>query len=211
MFGLRKTIGSILMVVVFLALASLAAFFYNTDQKQKEEVANNDLIKKGKIVLGTLVGVSETAADVNLQKNIGVGKTIADYAGRVDWKGLIQGTGAVITDSSTQETNLDDLNSDFGANQEAGQKENLAASASENANSTGFWSRFSALIKKEWSDSQNDSTLQETDQTELIADNALGQSSFDYQKTEIGVEIIFRGKSGQEYKLPLPFKFLTKF
>lgn len=34
---------------------------------------------------------------------------------------------------------------------------------------------------------------------------------FNYQKTESGAEVIFRAESGREYKLPLPFKFLTKF
>ncbi len=46
MVGLGKTIASILWIVSFLALISLASFLYNTDQKKQEELANSELAKK---------------------------------------------------------------------------------------------------------------------------------------------------------------------
>lgn len=214
MFGLRKTIGSIILVVVFLALASLATFFYNADQKQKEELTNNNLIKTSGKALGTIVGVSETVSDVNLQKNISFGRMIADYASRVDWKGLISGTGAAIGVTNTQSNQEVDANQeknfetdalDTGINELTTFVEEKTATEK-----TDFWSKLSALAKKEWADSQADSQKVEIGEaSESIT--PIESNYLNYQKTETGAEIIFQSKSGTAYKLPLPFKFLSKF
>ena len=43
MFGLRKMLGSVFLAVFFLALAYIAMVFYNSDQKQKETIINNEI------------------------------------------------------------------------------------------------------------------------------------------------------------------------
>jgi hypothetical protein len=237
MFGLRKTIGSILMVVIFLALASLATFFYNTDQKQKEAITNNALIQKGGAVLGTLVGASEVVADANLQKNVGFGKTMADYIAKINWQKLFQGEKPDYSnDSSTEEVPIEDNaivldNTGENADMSLGDRPDLASgeassqeagAETENDNKQdSFWARFVALVKKEWADSQNpeanlneDTKVEETgtEDEQTATETAVNEQSFlSYQKTEAGAEIIFKSKSGQDYKLPLPFKFLSKF
>lgn len=216
MFGLRKTIGSVILAVVFLALASLATFFYNADQKQKEDLTNNNLIKASGEALGTIVGVSETVSDVNLQKNIGFGKTIADYASRVDWKGLISGTGAAIGITNTKISPETEINQEVTTNQENNFETDaldtginkLTAIIEENTTTekTGFWSKLSSLAKKEWADSQKPET---GEMSEIVVPSE--GNYLNYQKTETGAEIIFQSKSGTAYKLPLPFKFLSNF
>jgi len=198
MFGLRKTLGSIVMVVLFLALASLATFFYNTDQEKQKEIANSDLAQKGQIALGTLMGASESAVDVNLQKNIGPGKTIIDYIRKIDWKTL------------AQEKKTGDENSDLDFNPEADSEVKTDSETDSSDSTPGFWSKFAGLVKKEWSDNQKEeNTPTEIEETPPTDQNE--QKLFNYQKTETGAEIIFKAKSGQDYKLPLPFKFLSNF
>jgi len=197
MFGLRKTLGSIVIVVLFLALASLAAFFYNTDQEKQKEIANSDLAQKGQIALGALVGASESAVDVNLQKNIGPGKTIIDYISKIDWKTLMQGT----------KTEEGWSNSGSDTNSEASPE---AESEVNPDNTSGFWSKFAGLVEKEWFENQKEENIQPEAGETTPADQSESKL-FDYQKTETGAEIVFKAESGREYKLPLPFKFLTRF
>jgi len=194
MFGLRKTLGSIIMVVLFLALASLAAFFYNLDQDKQEEIANSDLAQKGQVALGTLMGVSESAVDVNLQKNIGPGKTIIDYIRKINWKTLMQ----------EKKTGDESSNSDSNLNSE------MDSEANSDNSTPGFWSKFAGLVQKEWSDNQTEENTQtETEEAPPVDQNE--QKLFNYQKTETGAEIIFKAKNGADYKLPVPFKFLSNF
>jgi len=195
------------MVVLFLALASIAAFFYNTDQKKQEEIANSDLAQRSQIALGALVGASESIVDVNLQKNVGPGKTIMDYIRKIDWKSLAQGTTA-------KEKDVDSLDGGSSYSEETGSNSEFSSEddpeADSNNNVPGFWSKFAGLVKKEWSDNQKEENAQPETEEEPTA-NQSEHNFFDYQKTENGAEIIFKAKSGQDHKLPLPFQFLTRF
>jgi hypothetical protein len=69
-----------------------------------------------------------------------------------------------------------------------------------NDNGTGanFWSNFKARLAQEWPDSQT------------TAETTAGAWPLKWQKTATGAEIIFTSKSGQEHKLSLPFKFLSR-
>lgn len=182
MFGLRKTIGTILLVVAFLVLASLATLIYNSDQEKKEETNNGEWMERGKDLWQSLFNASGNLADVNLQKNIGPAKIVAE-------------------------------------------------NVSQNSEVAGFWSKFKTLIKEEWENTERDrEQLKDMAQTEItsqeitpeaeaptkvlpveasVNEDKTDQTNFvDYQKTDKGAEIIFTSKSGGEYKLPLPFKFL---
>lgn len=161
MFGLRKMIGTILLLVVFVILTLLATFLYNSDQKQKEEVAS-----------------------------IGSGAAILNYFGLANWG-----------DRGAETTTAENINPEVTP---------AIDSEANSASSTSFWSRFSGLVKKEWADSQKEisSSGEILGETSLIPSE---QKFFEYQKTGEGAEITFRVKSGAEYKLPLPFKFLNKF
>lgn len=188
MFGIRKTLGSLLLVVAFLALASLATFFYNTDQERKDEITKSELVQKSEETLGALLGASGSMTEVNVQKNIGLGKTMADFIGGIDWRGLLTGT-------STETVSVETLSSDENE-----------SDALKNADATSSsWSKFSKQIKDEWQRGRgNDNQLLETEVNEF------GKGIFVYQKNDSGAEIIINSKSGVEYKLPLPFRFLSR-
>lgn len=203
MFGLRKTLFSLAMVVIFLVLASFATVFYNADQEQKNELVNNNLVQKGGEAFGTIVGVSEKMTEVNVQKNIGLGKTMADFIRRIDWQWLLTGTSTkevetINNDIENNDVSSDMINTDEQSFDEFGQDE-VSVSAEDN----GFWAKLKTSAKEEWENSR------ETDVVPLeIQNNDFGQDLFSYQKTNIGAEIIITPKSGDEYKVPLPFSFL---
>ncbi len=193
MFGLRKTLGSILLLVIFLALAALATFFYNADQAQKEEITKNELFQKGQETVETLLGASlatsETMADANLQKNIGIGKTMADMIGKVDWRALLMGPSSDSADKTLAETTTVNAES---------------SGASTDSVDGGFWSNLGGKLKTEWVANQEPS--------DGLADSPKSEPNFiNYQKTDKGAEIIITPKNGGEYKIGLPFKFLNRF
>ena len=70
----------------------------------------------------------------------------------------------------------------------------------------GFWSGLGDRVKDEWTKGTpaSESSLSDIDQ------NVGSMMKFDWQKTEDGAEIIFRTGSGEEHRLPLPFKFLSR-
>jgi len=203
MFGLRKTLGSLLLVVAFLVLAAFATFFYNADQEQKNELVDNKLVKNSGETLGAIVGVTEKMTEVNVQKNIGMGKTMADFIGRVDWQGLLTGTSTKKIDSEeNDEVNIetsDEIDKEMSTGTVNVENDVI------NPGVTGFWAKTAAKVKEEWRRGQ----IVESVPAETI-DSTLGQGIFSYQKTNLGAEIIISSKSGTEYKLPLPFKFLSR-
>ncbi|MEI6529610.1 MAG: hypothetical protein WCN88_04445 [Candidatus Falkowbacteria bacterium] len=211
MFGLRKTWGTIVMVVSFLVLALFASVFYNADQEQKNELVNNSLVQKGGETLGVLLGASEKMSEVNVQKNIGLGKTMADFIARVDWQWLLMGTStkevdtsvANVNEASDAELNNSEINNNGASSVETNFNEFVPSETNATTEDTGFWSKLKNSVKEEWKNSQ------ETEAVPLeIQTNDFGQNLFSYQKTNIGAEIIIMSKSGDEYKVPLPFSFL---
>lgn len=101
MFGISKTLGSIVLVVVFLALAGLATFFYNIDKTGQTDVVSNSLAQKGKAVVDVVLNVSGDMADSNLESNTGFGNkmvtTARNFIKDTDWRGLINGTKTAAT------------------------------------------------------------------------------------------------------------------
>ena len=100
----------------------------------------------------------------------------------------------------------------FFAGQETSSVENLP---SNNTTSKKF---IDAVAKIKWQNLfARKATSTNEGENENNIENVNDSSSstikkyFNYKKTESGAEIIFTAESGREYKLPLPFKFLTKF
>lgn len=130
MFGVSKVFSSVILVVIFLALASLAAFLYNSDQAGQAEVINSSLAQKGTDIFNVVLDVSGGVADSNLEKNTGFGDKIVDVAStfikETDWEGLISGKKK-ISDSSSD---LPAIKADDGT--------------------PGFFSKLITAIKDEW-------------------------------------------------------------
>lgn len=240
MLGLRKILGTIILVVAFLVLAGLASVFYNSDQAQKDKVVNSSIFQQGSALFQTLLGTSESIANVNLQKNMGLGKTVADTAGKVDWVSLLQGNASSTTDAkiltATNEDNSDvtgavsyqgnytdtsDIQDVINGN---GASEATAIPSDNNntkASSTSFWENFVSSLKEEWAANQQPDTAPaktisktatkiNNQNTKNIKSTSTEINLLDYNKTANGAEIIYKAKTGEEYKLPLPFKFLGR-
>jgi hypothetical protein len=90
-------------------------------------------------------------------------------------------------------------------------------SGSDVAAQDGFWARIVGQIKEEWE------TGGEIEQNNFVSPNSdvimpegniLEESRFadyfNWEKNEDGLAIIFKTKKGEEYKIPLPFKFFGK-
>ncbi|MFA5023654.1 MAG: hypothetical protein WC523_01685 [Patescibacteria group bacterium] len=220
---LRRSLSTFLMVVAFIALTALASINYNTSQEQKTKIEENAWYQKGKEVLGTVYSAVIILTDFNLTKNLGYGQKIKNKLSAVNFKNL--SLGSFKTTDTASESNSDqnsdpdretlaDVNlsrevSDVSTNPAveitktpAGMSDETPTEAtnaeisSETKNS--FWSGLSNQLKKEWQGSSSDEV--NTDFNDFLS----------YQKTATGAEMIFRLKNGQEYKLPLPFKFLSK-
>ena len=79
---------------------------------------------------------------------------------------------------------------------------------------SGFWSKLTSSLQDAWNKSGETaagsavSTGNENPATQAAAGADSGFIAWD--KTATGAEIVFRPKSGEEYILPLPFKFLSR-
>ncbi|MFZ4632453.1 MAG: hypothetical protein ACOYL8_04645 [Patescibacteria group bacterium] len=196
MFGLRKTLSAVLLAVFFIVLASLATSFYNSDKAQQEQVANSELVQKSQSMLGSAVGMVGNLNDKSIENNNGFGKKIADLVSGVNWAGILQGLST--------NTKVSEL-ADVGVS---------AIEASGPVESGSIFSGVVAAFKDELA-STREPILGPSGPIALeaiplaIANETVSPDFFNYQKTDTGAEIIFRLKTGWEYKMPLPFKFLS--
>ncbi len=70
----------------------------------------------------------------------------------------------------------------------------------QSAPSGDWWSGLWNKIKEEWNKSDTDTSLTATAE----------DSPLRWEKTETGAEIVWQAKNGEEYKLSLPFQFLSR-
>ena len=150
MFGLRKMLGSVFLAVFFLARAYIAMVFYNSDQKQKETIINNDFIQKGKAAIVGVANVTENVATAEPARNPVVEKKMTDAIKNIDWKGLLQKLGS--TSSKTVDDSAEPLNPNFTP---------VSSEGETSKNNSGFWSKLVNLVKDEWASFNNSSTSPE--------------------------------------------------
>lgn len=163
MFGLRKALNSIVLAVAFIILASLASYFYSSDQTKQVELKNNSLFQKGKEILSVVLGASGEVANANAEKNLGFGNKMVEmvnsFVKNTDWQGMANRTKTVKEgfseniDNFAVEENNDDDNTVFDL-------KNIAAEATELTDSvapvlgadkatSGFFSKVTAKLKEE--------------------------------------------------------------
>ena len=166
MLGLRNILKSIVLVVIFVALAALATYFYNSDEARQVEIKNNPLLLKGKEVLSAVFNVSSEIVDVNAEKNLGFGHKMVEKANDVlentDWQGLINGTKPIkesfskkMTDYSEEENiEIDETIDDLRrmVNEEREEADSARLEKSENRKKSGFFSKIITKFKEEWTE-----------------------------------------------------------
>lgn len=132
MFGIRKAISSIILTVIFLALASLAAFFYSSDKTTQSEMTSGLLIQKGKEVLGIVLGYSEKVNDSATEKNTTSGSNADSNANMITGDPVINESIGEIKDIALEITS------------------SASPIINPNNESTGFFLKVIKGIKDEW-------------------------------------------------------------
>lgn len=151
MFGISKTLGLIVLAVVFLTLAGLATFFYNSDQAKQADINNSPLLQKGKAVLSVVLNTSGSVADSNVDRNTGFGNKMVDTARNfietTDWRGII--SGKKIVKESINDTSP------------------AAPVLNPNNEAPGFFSKLITSLKEEWTKMRDDASYSDN-KTETI-------------------------------------------
>ncbi len=105
MFGISKTLGTILLVVTLLALSTFAAFYYNIDQKKQSELASNKIVEYGQMALNMVFGASASIDTTNLEKKIAPKSKVIEYLNKIDWEKLVTGSSSKSNYSESIENN----------------------------------------------------------------------------------------------------------
>jgi hypothetical protein len=104
---------------------------------------------------------------------------------------------------------LTNLGTGQAANKNSSETDNPAPTVNSETDSS-FWSQLSASFKDAWNKSGETATNNPSLTTDEPLESPNNESSLNWVKNASGAEIVFKAKSGKEYKLPLPFKFLSK-
>ena len=179
MFGISKTLGSIVLAVVFLALAGLATFFYNLDNTGQADIVSNSLAEKGKAAVDVVLDVSGNMADSNLESNTGFGNkmvtTARKFIENTDWKGLMTGTkttsesfsGSMVDNTSVNNTMVSSPIADVKdmASEITGA---AAPIINPNSEAPGFFSRLITGIKNEWNKIREEASYSDNKTEEIF-------------------------------------------
>jgi|GEM_PF-1816822 hypothetical protein len=198
MLGLRKTLGPIILVAAFFALASLASYFYSSDQARQADINNSSLLQKGKTVLNVVLNTSGKMADSNVDKNTGFGNKMVDAAKNfienTDWRGMIGGTKTIkesLPDNIINYSATEDAAAGNTVNNVKDIAKDIASSAApvidSNNETSGFFSKLITGLKEEFQKMRDDAS---------------------YSNPE--AETIFDTKNGEEDKTSAATKSLTK-
>lgn len=199
MFNLRGSLSSCLTVVAFLVLAVLATRFYG-DTNGQTNLDKSANYQKGQAVVNTIWSYAKVIASVNLIKNVGVGNATLEENIK---NGIKNSDLAVLGSLNNNPNNLKNSNKVSGLN---------SYDIENNRPLTD-------LTGSVGNNNKTDSGRVSSSNTEGLGGDLNGLENFDfkssvnsilnYRKTAEGAEIIIKSKSGSEFKLALPFKFLA--
>jgi len=198
MFGLRKVLSPIILAAAFFALASLASYFYSSDQAKQTDINNSSLLQKGKAVLNVVLNTSGSMADSNVERNTGFGNKMVDTARNfietTDWRGVISGTKTIkesIPDNIINYSATNDTTTNNTINNVKDIATEITSSAAPvldpNNEAPGFFSKLINSLKEEF---------------QKMRDNA------SYSNPE--AETIFNVKNGEEDKTSAVIKSLSE-
>lgn len=186
MFRIGKTISWIFLVVFFIALASIATTFYESDKEEKAEIKNNQLFKKGGEVIET------------------ISNFIGSWATQRTESELIDRAGQLMENVQEIASNTDKF-----LPEEAKDGQDNPPVALDDV-SDSVTSAFSDLVG-EGGDLLNEGKNVLADGESSDWKDKLSETKFwEYRKNDKGAEIVLSSKNGQEYIIPLPFKFLSE-
>lgn len=163
MFGLRKTLSTIILAVAFVVLASLASYLYNSDQAKQIKTDNSSLVEKGKDIANVVLDTSGEMADSNVDKNTGFNnfsnklvEMARNFILTTDWQGIISGQKTVkdgLTEGATSSATSSAI-AGSAINNVKDIATEITSSAAPvldlNNEAPGFFSKLITGLKEEW-------------------------------------------------------------
>lgn len=186
MSNLRRSSSSYLTVAAFIIIAVLAVRYYS-DAKLEKNTGDSSLYQKGANAVNGVWSYAKVLVNVNLIKNLGIGNANLGQNIKKEFESI--STVNKVDNSATNTKVVSNTIANGGA---------VNSYDVENNRPLIDLTKPSAQVD------DNSGDLKNVDLKKDIG------SMFSYQKTSEGAEIIITSKSGAEYKLPLPFKFLAK-
>lgn len=200
---LRRSSSSCLTIAAFIIIAVLAVRYYS-DAKLEKNAGESFLYQKGVNAMNEVWSYAKVLANVNLIKNLGIGnanlgQNIKKEFENISLSNKVDNSQTETSASSNQEINREAVNSYDVENNRP----------------------LIDLTQKTDQDEINIDNSSDTEDNKIGSSTDIGDlknvdlkkdlfSMFNYQKTSEGAVITITSKSGVEYKLPLPFKFLGK-
>jgi len=202
MFGLRKTISTLLLVVSFFVLIMFATSIYKSENAKEENIVSDELAKKGGAAIVSAIEVSGNFMSKDIEaSNNNFGQKVVDLVKIVDWKTLVQ---RLSTSSSALKNNAVKEIPEIGQGQTVELPENEASST--------FLKKLSSLVKNELENSENANLNSLSEITTDDIQNKLRVEEvnkfIELRKNTEGAELILKVGDNNELKIPLPFKFL---
>ena len=180
MFKLRQTVSSLVIVVAFLALATLATVSYSPNEEDRLKFRSSALYQKSWLAIQAIFFTSEKLADTELAEKTGFGQKVRDFIlGKLDETD--QGGSEYAAESQSEEASS--AAPDFAT---------VSDQARQAIDSLGATEELNWLEESNWSD-----------KVSLRNFIYLGN-------TEVGSEIILWPQSDNEYRLRLPFHLSDK-
>ncbi|MFA5754188.1 MAG: hypothetical protein WC905_02385 [Patescibacteria group bacterium] len=188
MAKLRQSIKSFLLVVVFLVLTAIVAVIYGGNDGQRGKMESNILYQKTRLAIDTVWSAAQGLAGLNLNRNLGFGDNLADQIKQEVEK------ADVAEDGRAWSGLFDAIKREW---QSGSQSEEIGSLDFNNLSGAGGLDSSDNLDSQE-----NADLLGLSDSVELPRLSDL----ITLEETDAGRQLVFRSKSGKEYRVNLPFK-----
>jgi hypothetical protein len=184
MFRIGKTLSWIFLVIFFVVLIGIATTFYEADQSERDKLTNNELVNKGRSLVEWTTKASGMLASNKFEQNTGPSNKLLEF---------FRGLGNLVL------TTKEDLPSSDNTDQATS---SIDIDKVVNIESVNTLMDEGASLLTEGADIFNKEKF--TDLGAQLSDAPFWR----YEKTDEGAQIILRNKAGEDYVIPLPFKFL---
>ncbi len=192
----RNSLASLLLIVMFLVLISVATILYSGDNQKKADLEQNFIWRQTRLAadwgLAFLTGISQGGLDQDVKRLLAESDQPLGQAEDIQESKNSEGTG------NSEEADNSETSSTSSAvivNNEAG--------TSNQDNSSSSWSLVMSDLKNEW-----DKAKDNPDKIDLSKNS--WRNFIGWERRATGADLILRSKNKDVYRLSLPFKFLGK-
>ncbi|MFA5886182.1 MAG: hypothetical protein WC863_00160 [Patescibacteria group bacterium] len=198
----RNSLASLLLIVMFLALISIATILYGSDNQKKADLEQNFIWRQTRLAadwgLAFLTGISRGGLDQDVKRLLAENN---QSLGQAESTGGTENTDGTENSESTE-------NSEGVENSKTSSSSPVAAVSNETGtsnqdNSSSSWELVMSDLKNEW-----DKAKDNPDKIDLSKNS--WRNFIGWERHATGADLILRSKNKDVYRLSLPFKFLGK-